>query len=366
MSVWDWVHEFEDEVESRGDGERARLLRLYRNAMDFKESNPDQAVARLLEGRALAERLGESWWVLFFDHWRLQILLHFKGDYGAALDLAVRAALEARKPAYAELPQRVCLHEDLLYCHVGVDPWGNAAAIRDALAFMQAEAGPELECRYCVQVCQTDFDYACGRLDEAETAARRSLALVEGAPPTTRAHYGMDAHSKLCAIAYHRRDWDELAEQAAWGERLNLITNRPRLRAEFVLWQAFLARLSGEEEQARRLYHRAVALIGRGDALPDRTYFDALCAYHERGGDLETALKTRERELEALAGKGISNRESHAQVERCRLLEQLGRLTSFDLAAARNVVGPLGPDAPYNAALNAIAARSTWTEGPSS
>jgi hypothetical protein len=359
MSVWDWVHAYEAEAEARGDHERAGLIVVYRNAMDDKETDPDQAAARLLEGRAMAERLGERWWTLFFDHWRLQILLHFKGDYGAAIDLAVRAALEARKPAYAELPQRVCLHEDLLYCHVGVDPWGNADAIRDALAFMQAEATPDLECRYCVQVCQTDFDYACGRLDDAETSARRSLALVESASPTTRAHYGMDAHAKLCAIAFRRGEWDDLIDNAAWGERLNLVTRRPRLLAEFLLWQAFAARLLGEEERARRLYHRAVALVGRGGALPEATYFDALCAYHERGADLATALKTRERELTALAGKGMTNREARAQVERCRLLARLGRLTDADLAAARAVASRLGPPAPYLSELDGLAARAS-------
>jgi hypothetical protein len=274
------------------------------------------------------------------------------------LDLAVRAALEARKPAYAQLPQRVCLHEDLLYSHVGIDPRGHADAIREALAFMQSEVTPELECQFCVQDCQTEFDLACGRLDAAEASARRSLALVEeeGFGPLTRAHYTLEARAKLCAIAFARGDWAALFDHVADAEELNARCDRPRLLAELLLWQALLARLCADEERGRRLVRRANALVGRQTALAGAAYFDALCAYHAQGEELETALKVRDAELGVVSGRGLLERECRVRVQRCRLLARLGRLSDADLAAAREAAGKLGDPTPHLTELGRIAA----------
>ena len=176
MSVWDWLHEFADEMRAQGDRERFRLWEIQGEASRFGRAEPERKLAKLEEGRALAQRLGESWWVLHFDHWRLQVLMHYLLDYRPeVLDLAVRSTLEARKPQYARLPQRICLHEDLIYAYLGVDPLGHADAIRQALDYMRKEVSEDLECRYCVQNCRTEFALRRGALDEAE-AARRALA----------------------------------------------------------------------------------------------------------------------------------------------------------------------------------------------
>src|SRR5437764_6311824 len=157
MSVWNWIHEFADRAEEEGDEERVRLWELQQQAFIHGKNNPEMMLAALDEGRALAQQLNEPWWVLHFDHWRLQCLMHYQLDYRPVLDIAVRAALEARKPAYAHLPQRICLHEDLIYGYLGIDPLGNAAAIEKALDFMAREVSDDLECRYCVQNCRTEF-----------------------------------------------------------------------------------------------------------------------------------------------------------------------------------------------------------------
>src|SRR5262249_62189290 len=98
MSVWDWVIEFNAEAEARGDRDRQRLLPIFENASKFAKTDPDVMLGLLAEGRALAQQLDETWWVLFFDHWRLQALLHFKYDYRDVMDAAVQATPEARQP----------------------------------------------------------------------------------------------------------------------------------------------------------------------------------------------------------------------------------------------------------------------------
>src|SRR5215472_783316 len=137
MSVWDWIIAFRDEAQANGDRDRLRLQQIFDNASRFTKTDPDVMLGLLAEGKALAQQLDEPWWVLFFDHWRLQALLHFKYDYRDVMDLAVTATLEARKPQFSTLPQRICLHEDLIYAYVGTDAEGHADRITQALDYMQ-------------------------------------------------------------------------------------------------------------------------------------------------------------------------------------------------------------------------------------
>src|SRR5437879_1371776 len=115
MSVWQWVDEFRREATAKGDAERLRLLSLPSSAQMRIEADPERALDLLRDARSLAVQLDEPWWVLLIDHWRLQVQLHYTFDFRDVLDLAVRATLEARKPECARLPQRVCLHEDLVF-----------------------------------------------------------------------------------------------------------------------------------------------------------------------------------------------------------------------------------------------------------
>src|SRR5688572_24146096 len=121
MSVWNWVHEYAAEADARGDKVRSELYECLQIAFHHGKIEPEQMLSALEEGRALARRLNEPWWELLFDHWRLQCYMNYLLDFRPALELAVRAALEARKPAYATLPQRICIHEDLIDAYLGVD-----------------------------------------------------------------------------------------------------------------------------------------------------------------------------------------------------------------------------------------------------
>ena len=186
MGVWDWINEFNAQAEERCDRNRVRLRQLYESASNYDRSNPDVMLGLLAEGRALAQQLDQPWWVLFFDHWRLQALMHFKYDYRAVRDLAIQATLEARKPQYAQLPQRLCLHEDLIFAYVGTDPEGHAEQIQQALDYMRQEVSTDLECRFCVQNCRSEFAMQRGKLDEAEAASLQLLAMTDAEKTVTR------------------------------------------------------------------------------------------------------------------------------------------------------------------------------------
>ncbi len=355
MSVWDWIEEFAAEANANGDEERLRLWEIQMRAFNHGKENPDLMLAALDEGRALAQQLNEPWWVLHFDHWRLQALLHYKLDYRDVLDLAVRATLEARKPSFAQLPQRICLHEDLIYSYLGIDPLGNADAIRAALDYMRTEVTEDLDCRYCVQNCRTEFALLRGALAEAEESARVTLAMAdEDVHRGTAEHHAAYAHCDLCEIAHRRQDWDALREWSTEGETLARRTDEHLKVAEFLLWQALLARRDGDEELARRHLRRALSRSRRVRSLPGTAYYNVLCAYHELGGELDRALEVRDLELRRLEGKGRLHDETRCRVKRCRLLGQLGRPLDVELAEARTAARRLRDPGPHLEELDRI------------
>src|SRR5262245_54254759 len=111
-SVWDWVAEYEASARAAGDEARVRLTQIHPLAYQYRETDPDRALALFEEGRRQAVALDEPWWVLFFDHWRCTARMHFQRDFRGVLDLAVALALEARKPAYEQHPLRLAAFDD--------------------------------------------------------------------------------------------------------------------------------------------------------------------------------------------------------------------------------------------------------------
>ena len=356
MSVWEWIHEFAAQAEADGDEQRMRLYELQGEAFRHGKGNPELMLAAIEEGRTLAQSLNEPWWVLHFDHWRLQCYMHYLLDYRPVLDIAVRAALEARKPAYAQLPQRICLHEDLIYAYLGADPLGHADAIEKALDFMKREVSEDVECRYCVQNCRTEFALLRGQLDEAEESARLTLDMADADPsPSTADHHAVFAYGDLCTTAMRREDWESLRGWSEAGEAAARRVEEHRKLAEFLLLQGVLAWQDGQPERAEQLHRHALARVRRVKALPGPSYHDALCAYHEASGQLDQAVESRRIELGQVAGHGRHHDECRCRVKLCRLLARAGEPFDDDLAAAREAAGRLRDPSPQLAELDEIA-----------
>jgi hypothetical protein len=332
MSLSGWIQAYRADAKARNDGEALRMLSLYDAMFGCTESDPLRGLALLVQARDIAVRLGELWWPLEIDHWRLQLYLHYLRDVPPARDLAVRATLEVRKPEYEQFPQRVCLHEDLIYAHLFADPDGYGDLIGQALDYMQAQAGDGLICRHCIQNCRTEWHLYCARLEEAEGAARRALQMADERGDQ---HNVSAAQVNLCTIAHRRGEWDTLRGHAEAGEEAARGAGNAGEIALFLLWRALAACWAGDEATAQRLMRQAVSRAARLRAAPSAAFYDALCAFHRRCADLTAALAVRDRQLAALAGKGRFLDECRARVDRCRLLRQMGRSLADDLAAAR-------------------------------
>src|SRR5205823_5605268 len=98
-----------------------------------------------------AQLLSEPWWVLFFDHWKVEALIYYKEDYRAVIDLAVQATLELRKPGFEQYPLRFGVYCNLVAAYLCVDPRGHAGAIREALGYLSGLVSADGSDRYLLQ-----------------------------------------------------------------------------------------------------------------------------------------------------------------------------------------------------------------------
>ncbi|MFO0876481.1 MAG: hypothetical protein U0840_03830 [Gemmataceae bacterium] len=352
MSGWDWFDEYEFTAQFSGEAERQELGRLHREAYTFRESDPDQALTLIRRGRALAEHLREPWWMLYYDQQRVHALLHFKQDYREVLDLAVRNALELRRPANAEFPRRLMIHGDLVQAYLGIDPLGYAESIAQALDYLEAETPPDSDEYYLLLGSRRQFALDRGAMDEAAMYGQRSLELAAADPERGRAeHFLVFAWSGLCEVAWHRREAEALAEAAATGKELAQRVGHQVELAGFWVWQALVEQLQGGSSRGELLMQRARQRL-EGLGMPaDASIQDAKCAYYEMAGRFDEALAARDREWRQLEGRGRLAREAACLLSRARLLTRLGRLDDETVARTRQAIERLRQPEPGRAAL---------------
>ncbi len=358
MAIWDWYLDCVRDFRAAGDTERLEMAALHDEGFALQEIDPDSTLAAFTAGRALAARLDEPWWVLFYDVWRVIALLNYQHDFRDVLDLTVRCALEVRKPLYAGHPWKFAAYNNLISAYIGIDPAGHADRIQEALDYLDAELPPgPHDDRYVMLGKKRQFLRETGRLDEAYRVAQAHLGLLdEDDEPINTSWYAVSVNADLCWLSWRRGDWDGVAGHAAATEELTRRVDPSQAQlAEALLWQAVLARRAGDEPTARRLCRRAAARMGRLRTPPGDNYFDALALYHELGDNPARALEVRERELETVSGKGRLASECEAHVKRCRLLARLGRLEEGDLAAARAAAARLRKPAYYLVQIDALA-----------
>ncbi|MGL4551075.1 MAG: hypothetical protein ACRC33_07800, partial [Gemmataceae bacterium] len=181
MTIWDWVHTYEAQARTRGDRDAVRLSALHGEAYAHRQDDPDRMYALLDEGRLLAARMEEPWWVLFFEHWQLETLIYYLDDYRDVLDRAVRLTLEVRKPAFDGYPLRFGIHCNLVAAYLCIDPRGHADAVRRALEYLgtvPADGGD----RYLLMARRHWLAYELADYAEAERLALEELAVADADP----------------------------------------------------------------------------------------------------------------------------------------------------------------------------------------
>ncbi|MGO8673567.1 MAG: hypothetical protein ACLQVD_19680 [Capsulimonadaceae bacterium] len=325
-----WIDEFAAEAYAAQDTERHNLVHMAVGGLQMIRSNPDGALEELELARQAAVRLGEGRWVLFCDHWRMQILLFRKRDLTGILPLARQSVLEASKPKYDNFPQRTCLREDLISFYLSTDPAGYQEDVRSALEDMEYEVNPDSPCFQCLREMQTDFLMASGRFAEAEESALQALRVAATASDY---HHAVIAYRHLCEVASQAGDYERLLH---WSDAGLLFEDRgadEQYIVELRLWKGVSLQNLGDPASAAVVIREARRAMRRQSAMPLPGCFDALTAYYTAANSPRRALLVRAGQARSLEGKGQPALECRVRLDVLRLLVELGRPIESELAA---------------------------------
>lgn len=330
MSIWNWIMNYRFQAYANKDPQRQKMVQLATfEALDLMETNPDQSLALLNEAQGIARQLQEEWWVLFCEHWKLQILMHRKKDYATAQKLAVQAAVEVLKPQYASFPQKSCLYEDLINVYLGIDPEGYAAEIESALAYMKETVTPEKECWQCLHSLYAEFPAVRERWDVAAEPTLRFLAESQ-----EEEHHLMYAYSSMCELLLEQQNLSKIGEFAELGLKLAESNDKDYMVVEFLAWQGLSAYQAGQHPLAQKKISAAEQASQTLASVPTRATYKAICAYYQATGQFDKALQTRHQQWDKINGRGQLMGEFVCLREICTLLKQLGQPfeAEFELA----------------------------------
>ena len=321
MNSYQWVWEFDAAARARGDAARVQLHQLLNQGNEIDRERPDEEFALYERGQVLARDLGESWWVLMFEHWKIECLLFRKRDAQTALDLAARAVVEVRKPQYDAFPQRAALHLNLVSAYSKIDVIGYQTEIREAFELLQNEGG-DLSDRVYLAQQWTNFLMGIDSPASVE-AAWKHLALAE---ESRDGHYLSCAFSYLCSalVQYDESGAREhLRELSARGEEIARLSQRKSAAATLLMWRALAARYDGDESGAKRFYRLAFERQKSLHAPRTAVYFGAI-EFHEFGGETQRALEVADAELREIEGLGWDFVEAEKRWKKCEIMHQAG------------------------------------------
>ena len=221
-------------------------------------AKPTRPMAQALyeEGLRLAKQLGEPWWAMYYAQRRIQARMFWGDHFDDALAWAVESALEARKPQYASFPELFTVYFNLLLAYIGVDPAGYAAEIRQAIRSLEQDVPRIPARRLPAGVREAAVCARAGRPGRGSSSPRsvRCALAEEGVNRRSAAYHLSFVYEDLCGIDFKRGDLELLARTRRIGRGDGPASPANNCRwPEFQLWQALLARRSGDETQALSL-----------------------------------------------------------------------------------------------------------------
>lgn len=303
-------------------------------AQNLREKDPELALEEFHIARMLATQMGDSRAVLEIDHWTLQAMIYRAHNFTAALPLAVQATVEARKPQFRDMMERICVHDDMIGTYLGIDPQGYGAMIEQAMDYMQRETPPGIQCTFCLQSYRASFALACGQYEEAARQISQYLAMSEHFH-----HHLLSAQVMLCQYYFHQGQWEAMLKIAQQVEP-DLLSDDGYLQDLCIVLaaQALGQRKQGDETAASLAYRRAVTKAASTRVPMEPVYFDLLTAYYEAAGGLEEAASLRQRQLDQMVGKGQHYWEARARLHRLSLLRRLGLPIESEIEPTRLVI----------------------------
>ena len=351
MSVMEWIQRFRAQAARDDDKERLRLANFYFQARNVGGEQHEMKLEIFRAGGDLARQLGEPWWAMFYEFWKISTLLCLQQQVSTALDLATRAVLEVAKPLYDGCPVRPNLNLLLVSVYTEIDPIWHQARIRATFEYLR-------ECESWIGfpafLAQQWAHFLDVTDDEAAIAAAwQSLRLADEIDSD---HYRAGAFLLLCKLLWQREpqtarqtvgDLSAQAQACASNRKDNL------LLAAALMWRAVSARCDGDETAARRLYTRAFAIQNRLK-IPEDCFYPGAIAYYRSRDEWNEALRVAQAELRFVRAHKLTFQEARLRLQKIELLRRAGRSCAREEQRLCAVATRLPSRAHWEAKLDAL------------
>ena len=342
---WQWISEFAVLAASNGDYERLRLVEILEEAQSYPNENPDARLALYQIGRDLAAQLGEPWWIVVFEYWKSETLLYYKSDPEAALQIAAKMVVETRKPHYAAQPERVGLSLNFIAAYSKIDPIGFEIPIRDAITSGEGDWATFAGFHEVFWQLRTRFLTAIG--DPAGLdAAWEHLRVAENYHAQQRdssGHYILYALADLLTALwkFDRETAPVLTlELANVGIELAPWSQNERLAAIFTMWRAVGERIGGDEKRALASW-KSAQNQQKILAPPQNSLFAPQFIWHEIAGENEAMMGICDAAIEVANHHDLRFESASWNLQKCRILAELGRELGVDASNLRAVAARL-------------------------
>jgi hypothetical protein len=301
----------------------------YRGWAYRRTAQPDEAFMVFQEGEALAKKLGDYCWELFFQYWCAEMLFYHKVDQQAALDYAIRIATRAYKEQYLECPIRSRVYFVVADIYYAIDFFSYQDKIREMLDYLQNEVPMDQDTDLRARHMRAEFEMEFERYDAAQGLVEEYMPDAQGNDFRLRSGYNM-----LRRVAYARGHVQTALDYSLETDKYAIRTQSQGIIASQKLWQAVYHKRLGRDALARSCHLNGIELHERFSLPRWPSYYDALCEYLELNAETERALSLRQAQLEDMKEHHSVYNESMSHLDYCRLLGRLGKPIEAALQAA--------------------------------
>lgn len=334
VDVYSWIQDFQMAALRKGDVRRLQLVEYQTHAWNHFETNPQQSLSILYQARDLAEQLHEPCWMLYYDSWLGECLNLYLNDFKQGLQHAMKTVVEIRKPEYEKCTMISRGYRIVIESYIYGDPVGYADKIRDLIAYADSEIPIDYD-TYCIlKKRESELEFALGRIEPAMQAC---LDYMRRSSEQMVTFHMMYAYEMLVHYLYIQGQYDRAHLLIVESEAMARDNRRLSLVAITQAWRALFNHIEGKEYLANSLYQQATQNMSQLGMAISLSYYEAVCAYNERIGDLSTALEMRDKQFQSIQGKGGYYLETESLLKKARLLGRMGKDTEATIKQARDI-----------------------------
>lgn len=331
IDPWQWYRDFQIQALRTNNTRHLRLTETYQHGWNHLENaRYDEAIQVFEDGVDLAKSMQIPIWIFFFESWVCEVQV-LSANYLAALDSATRLVTASLRPEYSEHPCRPVVYFTLAWIYYYIDTHGYKSDILQALDTLESGMPLDEETHHRSIFLRAEIAFENEDYEQARRYNDRYMNLVDGNPFRESSGYGLQRE-----LAYVNGD---LPAALAAGRLRELTARKAKLptnAANSVLWEGVLLRHQSETGKAEASIQRGMSEYEALNLPKKAAYYRILAEYQVAQGDFEAAFMLRGKQLAITIASGSLIKQFHCHLERCYLLNRMGRDVSEELTAAKH------------------------------